>query len=101
MQISQMLIAALALAFSADACKCTTDFGKGSPVDAATKSCCSKVGGTYSGNDCEADSISNKLAQFDTCCEVTSPEGMDSDCHCPLGCEGGKKREMTGKEFEA
>lgn len=72
---SLTLVAALLL--GANACKCVNDY-----VDyAATEACCSRLGGEFvNGNDCNADSISEKLSNFRNCCGESQ---LTSDCDCP------------------
>lgn len=64
------------------ACKC---FIVGTPNHdpEVTKNCCRVARGKGDGNDCNAHSMSGRLARFSTCCK-----GFDrkTDCGCPIGC---------------
>ncbi|KAI5862512.1 hypothetical protein GGS23DRAFT_597317 [Durotheca rogersii] len=53
------------------ACKCFVDGGQD---DARTQSCCGELNGITAGDDCRANSISEHLSDFRSCC------GGQSDC---------------------
>lgn len=76
MKFNFAVIAIAALISAADACKC------GGNRD-ATFACCRNVGGVPSGNDCPANTISERLSNFHSCCLGF---GVRSDCRCPVGC---------------
>jgi hypothetical protein len=73
-----IVLASMALA--ANACKCVQD----GINDAATQTCCTAQGGRYEGNDCVADTISERLFNFRQCCQNQDPGGqLTSDCDFP------------------
>jgi hypothetical protein len=76
MKLQTVMMALTALFTAADACKC------GGNQD-ATRACCRQVGGVPSGNDCPANTISERLSNFHSCCLGF---GVRSDCRCPVGC---------------
>ncbi|PQE32209.1 hypothetical protein CJF32_00009909 [Rutstroemia sp. NJR-2017a WRK4] len=59
-----------------EACKCAGN-------TEGTIACCKSVGGSPSGDDCPANSISQRLSNFASCCGSL---GQRSDCKCPVGC---------------
>ena len=81
MQLSSIITFTIAtmLSGTAFACKCTTN---GSEDTARTESCCGSLSGTYSDGDCAANSISESLSDFRSCC------GGLSDCDFPKKREG-------------
>ena len=72
------------LALTASACKCVRD---GTNEVDATAKCCDFKKGIMDGDDCAADSISEKLSGFRKCC-AGEDEKLTSDCDFP-----GKKDE--------
>ncbi|KAF9872847.1 hypothetical protein CkaCkLH20_09710 [Colletotrichum karsti] len=83
-----ILAAVTALIAAAEACKC------GGNID-ATRACCRNVGGVPTSNDCPANTISERLSGFASCCRGF---GVRSDCRCPVGCakqelEAARKKE--------
>jgi hypothetical protein len=73
-------IAIAYMALTASACKCV----QGGTNDAATATCCTSLGGRQEGNDCVADTISEKLSNFRQCCMNQDPTGeLTSDCDFP------------------
>lgn len=79
MQFNALFLAVTALfAASTQACKCM-DGDENSDMTVTT-SCCSVAGGSAGSDDCNADSISEHLSDFDTCC---GNSGLVSDCDYP------------------
>jgi hypothetical protein len=94
MLFSRLALFAAALFVGADACKCVA----GGKDDAATRACCSQLGGNFvNGDDCQAGSISEKLSNFRRCCR---DRGFTSDCDCPTCrvAEDGSSDELDGEE---
>lgn len=85
MQLFNTLFVA-SMALSSLACKCVQDGAN----DAATSTCCTSLGGRYSGNDCAADTISESLSNFRQCCE-NQDSALTSDCDFP-----GKRDDALG-----
>jgi hypothetical protein len=79
--ISFAAIAATLFFNGAYACKCLD--GKEN-ITRTTERCCLEQNGNYvNGGDCAANSISESLSNFASCC---ASDGYDSDCDCPSGC---------------
>ena len=76
MKLHAALIAIAAIISAASACKC------GGNLD-ATRACCRDVGGVPTSDDCPANTISERLSRFHSCCLRF---GVRSDCRCPVGC---------------
>lgn len=76
MKFATVIFAIATVFTTADACKC------GGNVD-ATRACCRDVGGVPTSNDCPANTISERLSNFHSCCLGF---GVRSDCRCPIGC---------------
>ncbi len=76
MKFHTILAAIAAIVSAAEACKC------GGNID-ATRACCRQTGGVPSGDDCPANTISERLSNFHSCCLNF---GTRSDCRCPIGC---------------
>jgi hypothetical protein len=76
------LAAATVLSAPIHACKCLSL--DGFYYDGATEGACNELGGQMNGNDCVADSISEKLSDFRFFCQLLGGQG--SDCSCPIGC---------------
>jgi hypothetical protein len=73
-----ILVSVTALSIPAYACKCARS---GLDDPSSTQACCDFVGGNFQfGEDCQADSISEKLEAFSICC---SNRNFPSDCDCP------------------
>ncbi len=67
------------LATPINGCKCL-NYGR-TKNNVATRECCSSLDGTFQyGEDCKASSISERLQQFDRCCDM---KRTSSDCHYP------------------
>ncbi|KAL4746938.1 hypothetical protein BDW72DRAFT_197197 [Aspergillus terricola var. indicus] len=67
------------------ACKC---FVNNRQDNSRTESCCRQLNGVFrDGNDCAANSISERLSQFRSCC------GGQSDCDFPRLAEEEKEEE--------
>ncbi len=88
MKFQAALLAIAAILSAAKACKC------GGNVD-ATRACCRNTGGIPIDDDCPADTISERLSSFHSCCDWF---GTLSDCRCPVGC---KMREIQAERVAA
>ncbi|KAK5996521.1 hypothetical protein PT974_01856 [Cladobotryum mycophilum] len=82
MQLFNFFLAAMAVLPLTNACKCWGYTGPndpdGTPVDSAGKTCCDKFHGRWSGYDCDAHSIHDKLNSFNKCCK--EQHTSTSDC---------------------
>ena len=76
-----VLFTLAAFVTAAAACKCGGN-------EIATEACCRTSGGIMRGNDCAANTMSERLSTFAQCCRAF---GVISDCRCPVGCA---KREL-------
>lgn len=80
MKLFSLIFVSAATILSVQACKCVDPNG-GADNDVETAFCCAEEGGTFQdGNDCAANSISNELSEFESCCNGS---GLNSDCSCP------------------
>ncbi|KAF9066290.1 hypothetical protein BDP27DRAFT_1297472 [Rhodocollybia butyracea] len=80
MNFLAFVLVAVVAAIPAHACKCL-DAGGANNVH-NTKSCCADLNGSFQdGNDCAADSISERLSNFRSCCQVEG--SVTSDCDFP------------------
>ncbi|KAH9934079.1 uncharacterized protein BXZ73DRAFT_46018 [Epithele typhae] len=80
MKFLALVVLAVAAVIPAQACKCI-DIG-GSQDVGNTQSCCAALNGSFQdGNDCAADSISERLSNFRSCCVSLGSE--TSDCNFP------------------
>jgi hypothetical protein len=76
-------LALFALLSPALACKCFDHSGGGHDVR-VTQACCKEaMGKMVNGVDCNAHSMSNRLAAFAQCCARKTKK---SDCHCSISC---------------
>ena len=76
MKFHAALVVIAALVSAAQACKC------GGNVD-VTRGCCTYAGGVTNDDDCTANTISEQLSSFHSCCSWFNTR---SDCSCPVGC---------------
>ncbi|KAJ7652334.1 hypothetical protein DFH06DRAFT_995101 [Mycena polygramma] len=77
--LSILIVAIAALVSSTEGCKCVAN-DVSHPE--ATGPCCSSLSGDFNSGDgdCAADSISEHLSNFRSCCEGS---GFTSDCDFP------------------
>ncbi|KAF9071090.1 hypothetical protein BDP27DRAFT_1291818 [Rhodocollybia butyracea] len=80
MNFFAFILVAVVAAIPAHACKC---LGAGGANNVGhTKSCCASLSGSFQGgNDCAADSISEHLSNFRSCCQRDG--SVTSDCDFP------------------
>ncbi|KAF9066378.1 hypothetical protein BDP27DRAFT_1227569 [Rhodocollybia butyracea] len=80
MNLLAFVLVAVLAAIPAHACKCLDPGGANNVGN--THNCCSKLNGSFQdGNDCAANSISEHLSNFRTCCERSG--SVTSDCDFP------------------
>lgn len=81
MRFFNIALAALATSVSTTlACKCI-DLSTIDNVVSMTEGCCGVAGGTMNGDDCTADTISEKIRIFGHCCSAGNE--YDTDCYPP------------------
>ncbi|KAK5993814.1 hypothetical protein PT974_07251 [Cladobotryum mycophilum] len=75
MQITNIILAAMAVLPLTEACKCVDGSGTSEPV--ITWQCCEKFEGAFYSPDCEAHSIKDFMKSFSHCCQ---DHKFNSDC---------------------
>ncbi|EJD41982.1 hypothetical protein AURDEDRAFT_68173 [Auricularia subglabra TFB-10046 SS5] len=80
MNFFTLALVALAAFVPAKACKCLDITGSNNVAN--TQVCCALLNGSFQGgNDCAANSISEHLSTFRSCCEARG--SLTSDCDFP------------------
>ena len=79
MQFKAIVLGLATFFVTAQACGCH-DPSTGNRDEATSKACCNANGASWSNGDCAADSMSESLRDYDSCCQEGS---LISDCDYP------------------
>lgn len=78
MQFKTFIFGLVTMVATVNACGCDTS--SGTHDKKLSQACCESVRGDWKSDDCDADSMSESLRDYDKCCQA---EGLMSSCDYP------------------